>query len=51
MQDLKAQTDGTISTITIDHPEKWNALSRQLITSMLETLDRLSQGMRAIGLG
>jgi methylmalonyl-CoA decarboxylase len=49
MQYLETQTDGTIGTIIIDHPENRNALSRQLINSLLETLDRLShERVRAI---
>ena len=49
MQYLETKTDDAIGTIIVDHPEKRNALSSQLVDALVETLDRLSQEhMRAI---
>ena len=39
---IDTRIDGVIGTIILDHPEKRNALSRQLIDSIVETLQRFS---------
>jgi methylmalonyl-CoA decarboxylase len=43
MEYLEAKLDGTIGTIIIDHLTKRNALSRQLVDALVETLDRFAQ--------
>jgi methylmalonyl-CoA decarboxylase len=40
---LEAKLDGTIGTIVIDHLEKRNALSRQLVDALVETLENFAQ--------
>jgi hypothetical protein len=42
MEYLEAKLDGTIGTIIIDHLERRNALSRQLVDALVETLDRFA---------
>lgn len=43
MRHLETRIEGEVGTITIDHPAKRNALSRQLVDAIVEALDRLSQ--------
>ncbi|MGA7544291.1 MAG: methylmalonyl-CoA decarboxylase [Methyloceanibacter sp.] len=43
MQYLETKIDGAIGTIILDHSEKRNALSRQLVDAIVGTLDRLSR--------
>lgn len=38
MQYLETKVDGAIGTITLDHPEKRNALSKQLVDAIVDTL-------------
>jgi methylmalonyl-CoA decarboxylase len=40
---LEAKLDGAIGTLVLDHPEKRNALSRELVDSIVETLSRFSR--------
>ena len=40
LQYLETKIDGAIGTIILDHPERRNALSRQLVDAVVETLDR-----------
>jgi methylmalonyl-CoA decarboxylase len=42
MRHLEAKTDGPIGTLVLDHPEKRNALSRQLVDSIVETLSHFT---------
>jgi methylmalonyl-CoA decarboxylase len=42
LQYLETTIDGAIGTIILDHSEKRNALSRQLVDEIVETLGRLS---------
>jgi len=39
MQYLETKSEGTIGTITLNHPEKRNALSTPLVDAIVETLD------------
>ena len=39
---LEAKLDGAVGTLVLDHPEKRNALSRQLIDEVVETLSRFA---------
>ena len=39
MQYLDTKSEGTIGTITLNHPEKRNALSTPLVDAIVETLD------------
>ena len=43
MQYLETKSDGMIGTITLNHLEKRNALSRALVDAIVETLDRFSR--------
>lgn len=43
MRHLETRIENKVGTITIDHPAKRNALSRQLVDAIVEALDRLSQ--------
>ena len=43
LQYLEKKIDGAIGTLTLDHPEKRNALSRQLVDRVVETLSRFSR--------
>ena len=46
---IDTRTDGDIGTIILDHLERRNALSRQLVDAIVETLQKFShQGVRAI---
>ena len=47
LQYLETKIDGAIGTIILDHPERRNALSRQLVDAVVETLDRFSASARA----
>ena len=40
---LETTIDGAIGTIILNHPEKRNALSRQLVDAVVETLSRFSR--------
>ena len=40
LQYLEIKIDGAIGTIILDHPERRNALSRQLVDAVVEALDR-----------
>jgi methylmalonyl-CoA decarboxylase len=39
---LEAKLDGAIGTLVLDHPENRNALSRQLVDEVVETLSRFT---------
>jgi methylmalonyl-CoA decarboxylase len=43
VQHLEAKMDGAIGTLVLDHPEKRNALSRQLVDAVVETLGRFTR--------
>ena len=43
MQYLQTKIDGAIGTIIIDHPAKRNALSKQLIDAIVDTLTSFSR--------
>jgi methylmalonyl-CoA decarboxylase len=43
LQYLETTIDGAIGTIILDHPERRNALSRQLVDAVVETLNRFSR--------
>ena len=40
---LETKMDGAIGTLVLDHPEKRNALSRQLVDAVVETLGRFTR--------
>jgi methylmalonyl-CoA decarboxylase len=40
---LETKMDGAIGTLVLDHPEKRNALSRQLVDAVVETLSRFTR--------
>jgi methylmalonyl-CoA decarboxylase len=49
MEYLETKLDGTIGTIVIDHLEKRNALSRQLVDGLVKTLQNFAQkNVRAV---
>jgi methylmalonyl-CoA decarboxylase len=43
LQYLETKIDGAIGTLILDHPEKRNALSRQLVDGIVETLSLFSR--------
>jgi methylmalonyl-CoA decarboxylase len=43
LQYLKKKIDGAIGTLILNHPEKRNALSRQLVDGVVEALSRFSR--------
>ena len=40
---IEIKTDSAVGTITLDHPKKRNALSKQLVDTIVETLARFSK--------